>query len=73
MPVKPKFRVLLVVPLSVKNKLVPSYSIAPASGAVRTVLCPNFREAVPAAAVPAGSSSLALGVEVPRPTLPALL
>ena len=56
--------------LGVKNKSVPSNSIAPASGVVRFTPAVNLSGAVLAAAVPAIMCSLAVGEFVPIPTFP---
>src|SRR3989338_3884612 len=56
-----------------KYKLVPSYSIAPASAVVRLVPDVNLSGAVLAAAVPALRCKTAVGLVVPMPTLPAFV
>ena len=60
---------MFLVVEGVKNKLVPLYSIVPASGVVKLVPEVNSNGAVPVAAVPAGKCNLAVGEDV-NPILP---
>jgi hypothetical protein len=64
--------IVSLVVLGVKNRSVPSYSIAPASAVVKLVPDVNLTGAVPAVAVPAFIFKYAVGAVVPIPRLPSL-